>query len=194
MDRAIELALVERLRRGERTAFDEVYSAFRARLFSFLLRLTGRRDVAEDLSQETWLRLADRAADLREDSVLSAWLFTVARNLAASYWRSRWLDGPLATDLEDLDLPDDPAATPERLAEASDDRRALEASLAALAATDREVLLLIGAEGLSPAEAAALCGLKPGTLRKRLERARSRLAEALGRLATGPTAHEVNHA
>jgi RNA polymerase sigma-70 factor (ECF subfamily) len=194
MDRATELALVERLRRGERTAFDEVYSAFRARLVSFLLRLTGRRDVAEDLSQETWLRLADRAADLREDSVLSAWLFTVARNLAASYWRSRWLDGPLATDLEDLDLPDDPAATPERLAEASDDRRALEESLAALSAADREVLLLVGAEGLSPAEAAAVCGLKPGTLRKRLERARARLTAALSRFGAAAPQPEVHHA
>jgi len=194
MERAAELELVGRLRQGEPAAFDEVYAAFRARLFSFLLRLTGRREVAEDLSQETWLRLADRAADLREDSVLSAWLFTVARNLAASYWRSRWLDGPLATSLEDLDLPDDPAATPERLAEASDDRRALEASLAALSAVDREVLLLVGAEGLSPAEAAAVCGLKPGTLRKRLERARARLTAALDRLAVVPAEHEVNHA
>jgi RNA polymerase sigma-70 factor (ECF subfamily) len=194
MERAAELELVGRLRRGEPAAFDEVYAVYRARLYSFLRRLTGRRELAEDLSQETWLRLADRAVDLREDTVLSAWLFTVARNLAASYWRSRWLDGPLTSSIDDLDLPGDPTVSPERLAEASDDRRALEASLAALAATDREVLLLIGAEGLSPAEAAALCGLKPGTLRKRLERARSRLAEALGRLAAVPTAHEVNHA
>jgi RNA polymerase sigma-70 factor (ECF subfamily) len=194
MDRATELELVGRLRRGDPAAFDEVYASLRARLFSFLLRLTGRRELAEDLSQETWLRLAGRTADLREDTVLSAWLFTVARNLAASYWRSRWLDGPLATSLEDLDLPDDPAATPERLAEASDERRVLEVSLAALAATDREILLLVGAEGLSPAEAAAVCGLKPGTLRKRLERARSRLAEALGRFAAVPAGTEVNHA
>jgi RNA polymerase sigma-70 factor (ECF subfamily) len=194
MERAAELELVGRLRRGEPAAFEEVYAVYRARLYSFLRRLTGRHELAEDLSQETWLRLADRAVDLREDTVLSAWLFTVARNLAASYWRSRWLDGPLTSSIDDLDLPGDPTVSPERLAEASDDRRALEASLAALAATDREVLLLIGAEGLSPAEAAALCGLKPGTLRKRLERARSRLAEALGRLAAVPTAHEVNHA
>ena len=193
MDRVTELELVGRLRRGEPAAFDEVYASLRARLFSFLLRLTGRRELAEDLSQETWLRLADRAAGLREDTVLSAWLFTVARNLAASYWRSRWLDGPLTSSIDDLDLPDDPAASPERLAEARDERRVLEASLAALAATDREVLLLVGAEGLSPAEVAAVCGLRPGTLRKRLERARSRLAEALDRLTTFPVEHEVNH-
>jgi RNA polymerase sigma-70 factor (ECF subfamily) len=194
MDRATELELVGRLRRGDPAAFDEVYALYRARLYSFLRRLTGRRELAEDLSQETWLRLADRAVDLREDTVLSAWLFTVARNLAASYWRSRWLDGPLVSNIDDLDPPDDPAVSPERLAEATDDRRVLEASLAALAPTDREVLLLVGAEGLSPAEAAAVCGLKPGTLRKRLERARARLSAALDRLAAAPLKREVNHA
>jgi RNA polymerase sigma-70 factor (ECF subfamily) len=194
MDRATELELVGRLRQGDPAAFDEVYAAFRARLYSFLRRLTGRRELAEDLSQETWLRLADRAVGLRVDTALSAWLFTVARNLAASYWRSRWLDGPLVSNIDDLDVPDDPVASPERLAEASDDRRVLEASLSTLAAADREVLLLIGTEGLTPAEAAAVCGLKPGTLRKRLERARSRLSAALDRFAGAPAEHEVSHA
>jgi len=194
MDRATEIELVSRLRRGEPEAFDQVYAALRARLFSFLLRLTGRREVAEDLSQETWLRLARRAADLRDDTTISAWLFTVARNLATSYWRSRWLDGPLAANLDDLDPADDNAGTPERLAEARDDRRALEASLATLSPSDREVLLLVGVEGLSPADAAAVCGVKPEALRKRLERARTRLGAALSGSRTTPAKREENHA
>lgn len=194
MDRATEIELVSRLRRGEPEAFDQVYAALRARLFSFLLRLTGRREVAEDLSQETWLRLARRAADLRDDTTISAWLFTVARNLATSYWRSRWLDGPLAANLDDLDPADDNAGTPERLAEARDDRRALEASLATLSPSDREVLLLVGVEGLSPADAAAVCGIKPEALRKRLERARTRLGAALSGSRTTPAKREENHA
>jgi RNA polymerase sigma factor (sigma-70 family) len=118
----------------------------------------------------------------------------VARNLATSYWRSRWLDGPLATNLADLDLVDDNAGTPERLAEARDGRRALEASLAALSPTDREVLLLVGVEGFSPADAAAVCGVKPETLRKRLERARARLRAELSRLGAAPAKREANHA
>src|SRR5512145_2118176 len=86
MDREAELALVEGLRRGDTAAFDLAYDAYRARLFAFLLRLSRRRAVAEDLLDETWLRLVRHARDLQPDTRLSAWLFTVARNL---YWSHR---------------------------------------------------------------------------------------------------------
>jgi len=74
MDRDFELALVDRLRAGEAAAFDEVYAAFNARLFGFLARLSRRRDVAEDLLEETWLRLVTSAGRLRTDTRLGPWL------------------------------------------------------------------------------------------------------------------------
>jgi hypothetical protein len=55
MDRDQELALVARLRAGDGDAFDEIHDAFNVRLFTFLARLSNRRDVAEDLLEETWL-------------------------------------------------------------------------------------------------------------------------------------------
>ena len=55
VDQETEHALVRRLRAGEAEAFDEVYAAFNARLLTFLVRLSRRRDVAEDLLEETWL-------------------------------------------------------------------------------------------------------------------------------------------
>ena len=84
--------LVERLRAGDSTAFDAVYDAFNKRLFTFLLRLSRRRDVAEDLLEETWLRLVKHTQRLTEDTRLGPWLFTVARNLHVSYVRSRVLE------------------------------------------------------------------------------------------------------
>src|SRR5215212_134620 len=92
MDRAIELDLVARLKRGDGDAFDEIYAAFHPRLFNFLARLSRRREVAEDLLEETWLRVVTHAPRLRDDTQLAAWLFTIARNLYASYCRSRLLD------------------------------------------------------------------------------------------------------
>src|SRR5512144_2771143 len=86
MDRDTELSLVEGLRSGDPAAFDAVYEAFRARVFGFLLRLSRSRTVAEDLLDETWLRLVAEARSLRADTRLGAWLFTVARNL---YWNHR---------------------------------------------------------------------------------------------------------
>jgi hypothetical protein len=79
----LERDLVARLKRGEPAAFDEAFDAYGSRLFSFLVRLSHRWEVAEDLLQETWLRLATRAPLLRDDTRLSAWLFTVARNGSA---------------------------------------------------------------------------------------------------------------
>ena len=99
MDRDVELALVGRLREGDPDAFDEVYAAFNTRLFTFLLRLSRRREVAEDLLEETWLRLVKHARRLRHDTRLGAWLFTVARNLHVSYNRSRMLENSAAASL-----------------------------------------------------------------------------------------------
>ena len=89
MERELELSLVRRLRAGDTVAFDEVYSAFNSRLFRFLNRMTRNRHVAEDLVEETWLRLVRPVAqDLDEDTRLGAWLFTVARNLCISSCRA----------------------------------------------------------------------------------------------------------
>src|SRR5438045_5350659 len=92
VERETELALVGRLRQGDPDAFDEVYAAFNTRLFTFLVRLSRRRDIAEDLLEETWLRLVKHARRLRADTRLAPWLFTVARNLHVSFTRSRILE------------------------------------------------------------------------------------------------------
>jgi len=102
VERETELTLVGRLRHGEAAAFDEIYAAFHKPLFTFLIRLSRQRDVAEDLHEETWLRLVKHAARLRGDTRLGPWLFTVARNLHVSYRRSRALEDSAAAGLAGL--------------------------------------------------------------------------------------------
>jgi RNA polymerase sigma-70 factor (ECF subfamily) len=180
MDREVELQAIAGLKRGDGSAFDVVYEEYRRRLFSFALRLTGTRDAAEEIAQETWMRLAARAGKLRDDTSLAPWLFTVVRNLCVSFWRSR---GRISFGWESpgyLDVLNADGCSPERDAEASDLRRRLELALARLPVTYREVLLLVGVEGLTPGEAAVICGVRPEALRKRLERARDMLAAELG--------------
>ena len=92
MDRDSELALVARLRAGDPAAFDVLHEEFNTRFFNFLARLSPRRDVAEDLLEETWLRLVAYAPALRVDTQLAAWLFTVARNRYATYCRARQVE------------------------------------------------------------------------------------------------------
>ena len=186
MNRDSELALVERLRAGHAGAFDEIYAVYHTRLFNFLARLSRRRDLAEDLVEETWLRLVSHSARLRADTRLAPWLFTVARNLYVSACRSRLLEQSHATDLIGLWPGGAPAPSPFDEIAANEADRRLESALAALPRPHREVLLLVGVEGLTPAEAAVVCGVSPEALRQRLRRARSGLASRLDATAAAP--------
>jgi RNA polymerase sigma-70 factor (ECF subfamily) len=175
VERKIELRLVARLKEGDGAAFEAIYDAFRPRLFGFLVRLSGRRDVAEDLLEETWLRLVARAGDLRDDTRLGPWLYTVARNLHASWRRSRALEAEKVATLTPCWPEPARGESPFEAAARSETERRLEGALSRLPARDREVLLLVAGEGLTPAAAATVCGVSAEALRKRLQRARERL-------------------
>ena len=188
MDRDTELELVERLRQGDADAFDEVYAAFNTRVFTFLVRLSRRRDVAEDLLEETWLRLVKHARRLRPDTRLGPWLFTVARNIHVSYNRSRMLEDSAAASLISLWPFSPDRSSPFEAAAATELERRIERALAGMPAAAREVLLLVGVAGLDPADAADVCGITPEALRQRLHRARETLANALERDAAAEAA------
>ena len=141
MDRDEELRLVTALRGGDETAFAPVYEACRSRVFTFILRMVQRRAIAEELAQEVWMRLAVRARSLRDDTRLEAWLFTVARNLCASYWRTRGVERLQDTNQDELDrLAEPERASPDRTAESQELRVQMERALARLPLPYREVL------------------------------------------------------
>jgi RNA polymerase sigma-70 factor (ECF subfamily) len=186
MERDTELALVDRLRDGDAAAFDAVYEAYRARVFSFLARLARSREVAEDLAEDTWLRLVETAPRLRPDTRLGPWLFTVARNLYYSYCRSRAISDAAADALISLWPGGSPRPSPFEEAAARELGGRVERALARLPANHREALLLVGVEGLTPAEAAGVCGLTPEAFRQRLSRARAALDRELARVPCRP--------
>ena len=179
MDSGSEQALVAGIRAGDCAAFDVVYDRFNRPLFNFLARLTRRRDVAEDLLEETWLRLIARAPELREDTRLGAWLYTVARNLYASYRRSRAMEDSHAAGLSGWGSRASAAPSPFDSAAATEVERRIEAALGELPLVYREALLLAAVEGMRPAEAAEVCGITPEAMRQRLSRARALLARHL---------------
>ncbi|MGE5199839.1 MAG: RNA polymerase sigma factor, partial [Rhodospirillaceae bacterium] len=149
-------------------------------LYSFLARLSRSRDVAEDLAEETWLRLVASGGRLRPDTRLGPWLFTVARNLYYSYCRSRALSEAASDGLIGLWPGGSPRPSPFEETAARELERRVEHALAVLPATYREALLLVGTEGLAPTEAAGVCGLAPEAFRQRLSRARAALDRELG--------------
>lgn len=188
MDRETEARLVARLQAGDRAAFDEIHRAFNQRLLTFLMRLSCRRDVAEDLLEETWLRLVTHAPRLRADTTIGPWLFTVARNLHVSYRRSRKLEDDASADLIGLWPYGVHRSSPFEATAANQLERRLERALASLPTRSREVLLLVATAGLSPTEAASVCGISPEAFRQRLSRARAQLTRALETAERVPSA------
>lgn len=176
---ADERAWVDGLRRGEPAAFDAAFAAYKRRIYAYLLRMTRRKDIAEDLLQEAFLRLAQSARRLAEDTRLGPYLFTVAHRLVISWARAQAVRAQLAGDLPARETAGSERTPLEALAD-SQQQLALERAFASLAPAYREVALLVGVEGMTPTEVADILGHRPEAVRQRLARARTQLAAALG--------------
>jgi RNA polymerase sigma-70 factor (ECF subfamily) len=142
-------------------------------LRAFAISLSGNVDRADDLVQETLLRALVNIDSFEPGTNLSAWLFTILRNLFRSEYRKRRRevedgDGSYAESLK---------SQPEQ--EARVEFREFRAALAKLPSDQREALILVGASGFSYEEAAGICGCAVGTIKSRVNRARTRLTELM---------------
>ena len=142
-------------------------------LRAFAISLTNDPIRADDLVQDTLLRALSRMDQFERGTNLNAWLFTILRNLFHTEYRKR------RREVED---PDNAHAA--RLAVRPEQGSRLEfedfrAALAKLTPDQREALLLVGAQGMSYEETAAVCGVAVGTIKSRVNRARARIAELL---------------
>lgn len=142
-------------------------------LRAFAISLTNNPDRADDLVQETLLRAWAHQDSFKEGSNLAAWLFTILRNLFYSEHRKR------RREVEDVDgaYTAKLMALPEQIGHIEMDE--LRNALLELPPDQREALVLIGASGFSYEEAANICGCAVGTMKSRVNRARTRLAEIL---------------
>jgi RNA polymerase sigma-70 factor (ECF subfamily) len=176
--------LVRALRAGDPEAFDRVYSCWNRRLFAYLLRLSGRRELAEELLEETWLRVVKGVGGLRDETRLAPWLFAVARNLWLSHRRALLLEPARLSALPEADPADEATPSPLEAAAANELGARLERTLSGLPPAFREALLLVGVDGFAPREAARVVGVSPEAFRQRLARGRAllaaRLREAVG--------------
>jgi RNA polymerase sigma-70 factor (ECF subfamily) len=142
-------------------------------LRAFAISLSGQVDRADDLVQDTLLRALSNIDRFERGTNLNAWLFTILRNLFHSEYRKRRRevedsDGSYAGRLK---------VQPEQGARV--DFEDFRTALDKLPHDQREALLLVGASGFSYEEAAAICGCAVGTIKSRVNRARSRLAAVL---------------
>jgi RNA polymerase sigma-70 factor (ECF subfamily) len=168
--------LIAAVRAGEISAFTELYERHGRALLTFLARLTSDRPLAEDLLQETFLRVW-RARDTYEgEGQFRAWLFTIGRHLVIDWRRGQrlvWVDEPAA-----LETTAAPAGAYEG-ADVSDLVIRLERALRQLPEGQREVLLLSRQVDLNAGQIAQVTGSTPGAVRVSLHRALRRLSELL---------------
>lgn len=151
---------------------DELLAAVPS-LRAFAISLCGKVDRADDLVQDTLMRALANIHRFQRGTNLNAWLFTILRNLFHSEFRKRKRevedpDGNYAANL---------VSRPEQGAHL--DFEDFRAALAQLPDDQREALLLVGASGFSYEEAAEICECAVGTIKSRVNRARTRLAEML---------------
>jgi RNA polymerase sigma-70 factor (ECF subfamily) len=180
MDRAAEAALVERCRRGELGAFEELYRAHAGRIFGLALRMLGNPADAEDQLQEIFLAAHRKLDSFRGDAALGTWLYRLAMNQILDHVRSRAARaGQLTDGLDDMSvLPDQRGA---RLADRAIDRVDLERAIAQLPDGCRAAFVLHDIEGMEHQEVGQVLGIAEGTSKSQVHKARLRLREILGR-------------
>ncbi len=174
-------ALMEEVRAGNLADFQALYDRHHRGVFSFLLRSLGDRRAAEDLLQETFLRVFAHRQAYRPTAAFKAWLFTIARNLLIDHLRQRFGSRNFES-IENLEAVTDPGVTPLQQAEARELGERLQEAVLSLPLSQREVLLLSRFAGLSHAEIADVTGSSPRAVRVTLHRALRRIRALLGGL------------
>jgi RNA polymerase sigma-70 factor (ECF subfamily) len=172
---ALEAALIDQLRRQEADAFTFIYERHKIQIYNYLLRLSGSRELADDLTHDTFLSAYESLPKLRADSNIAPWLYRIASNRFRDYLRRKkiiswlpWNDSPSAE--ANLAVTGNEETLPER--------EAVEAALKTMKPDYAMCLVLRLAEGFSSEEAASILGISPEAVRMRLSRARQMFKQA----------------
>ena len=161
-----EPALVRAAAAGDLAAFEQLVRAYQQHVWRFLRRLLGDGAAAEDVAQETFLRVYRRLPTFSFESKFSTWVFRIARNAGIDEVRSRNRRARLADRVALATVP--PPSPP-------DTRLEIQAALASLPVDLRETVVLVEVLGLRYREAATVLGVAEGTVKSRMFSARSLL-------------------
>ena len=179
--------LVRRHLEGDDHAFQVLTERYRGRLLNWLTRKVGDRSQAEDLVQTTFLRVFQHIHRFDPERKFSTWLYTIAGNLAKNVFRSRSRDPvvlfqTLAKDRDEDGRPlqwEDRSFLPDEMASRRDLKALVDEVAEELPEHHREIFLMREREGRSYREIADVTGLKLGTVKSRLNRARKRFADLI---------------
>jgi RNA polymerase sigma-70 factor (ECF subfamily) len=180
-------ALVSEYLAGESRAFDALVDRYQGRLLNFIYRTVGDRERAEDLVQEAFIRVHRHMARFDRSKKFSTWIYTIASNLAKNELRNRSrnplvLFQTMTANWDDEERPlefEDPSSRPDDLYRKRHVRELVERTVAQLPEHHRQVFVLRELEGRSYEEIADITHCNLGTVKSRLNRARSSFAEII---------------
>lgn len=183
---ALDRADMARLVGGHDAALNDIMDRHAPAVFRFLCRMLGNEDDANDLAQDTFVRVYRARESYKSDQKFSTWLFTIAGNLARNQfrWRSRHpnvsLDAESETTEQTLgDTLQSSMASPHQATIATERAEAVRAAVQNLPDDMREAIVLCECEEMAVAEAAAVLQSTPKAVESRLYRARNLLRERL---------------
>jgi RNA polymerase sigma-70 factor (ECF subfamily) len=175
-------AIARGLRRRDPDLLDRLIEQYQHRLLRYLIYLSGNRELAEDLFQETWIRVMERGHQYDGQHEFSTWLYAIARNLTIDYLRKK---SPVSLDglMEDEDRapyePPDPRPMAWEVVEQHQQAERINLALVGIPAEYREAIVLRFQDELALDEIAAVTGAPLGTVKSRLYRGLNML---MGRL------------
>jgi len=189
----LEQAIVIRCLQGENAAWEDVVKHYGARIYNLSYRYTRRRDEAEDLTQEIFLRVYQSLPGFRaETGSFKCWLLKVGRNLLIDHYRrtgrARAVNQALE-DGEDERFRDQQSPDPLRNVEQGERGRIVRRALSKVPSESRQAIVLHEFHGMDYAEIARVCGVPLGTVKSRVSRGRARLARILSSTVPRRTVH-----
>ena len=187
--------LMLRVQAGEKACFDLLVKRYKNRLFNYLLRLVRDPDLAEELAQDAFVRAYVNADKYRTIARFSTWLYTIATNLVRNRYRQKKRRPPILSlffrtgdgDEEMVQDIADEAPDPAAQAVASDLQRVIAEATGQIPERYREPFVLREVNQLSYEEIAAVTGLKLGTVRSRINRARNHFRKIIEPLLEDPS-------
>jgi len=175
--------LIKRFQEGDLWAFEEIVRRYRDRLTNFVFRYINDQREAEDLVQDTFLKLYQNKHAYKEIAKFSTWIYTIAANLAKTLLRKRktrklMFFSQLGPEDKDLDLPAN-ERTSQEIVEGQFDKKIIQDAIAKLPEHFRVAIILRDVQELSYEEICNIIGKPIGTVKSRINRARLRLQKEL---------------
>jgi RNA polymerase sigma factor (sigma-70 family) len=168
------------VRDGDAAKLGILFERHHVKLYNFLVRLTNRRDVSEDLVQEVFLRILRYSQTYRGEAAFTVWMYRLARNAASDHFRKWRRESPTDDGVQEQA---DEAPLPDEDLEHGDRTALLKAALARLPADKREVLILARYHELKYEEVGQILGCAVGTVKAKVHRALKELKMEFAKLS-----------